>query len=402
VTGTNGKTTTTSMIASIVEAAGEPWARITTLGAWVDGEQVAEEASVEAFGAAVRRALEAQVRTIAIEATSRALAEGFAHRWPAEVGVFTNLSRDHLDYHGTPERYLGAKAQLFLSLPPGGSAVLNAADEASALLEEVTPRHALRRGFAGARAVRACASLPLELAARAVRVDRDGTLVELAASPLAERLGPALRLRVVGDVHADNALAAALASDALGYPAAAIRAGLERFAGVPGRFQLVARYPLVVVDYAHTPDALARTLRLARRLAFEGEVPGAGEGRVLCVFGCGGERDAGKRAPMGRLATELADVAVLTTDNPRGEDARAIEDQVAEGAVRSAGRLVREPDRVAAITMAVGMARRGDVVVVAGRGHERVQRIGSREVALCDAQVARDAWASRFEGKESS
>jgi UDP-N-acetylmuramoyl-L-alanyl-D-glutamate--2,6-diaminopimelate ligase len=139
VTGTNGKTTTTSMVEAIVAAAGEPSARITTLGSWVAGQLIAEDATSEAFSLTVRRAREVGVKTLAIETTSQALAEGFAAIWPADVGVFTNLSRDHLDYHGTPERYLAAKAQLFMHLREGGTAVLNAADGSSALLDEVTP-----------------------------------------------------------------------------------------------------------------------------------------------------------------------------------------------------------------------------------------------------------------------
>ncbi|MCW5809288.1 MAG: UDP-N-acetylmuramoyl-L-alanyl-D-glutamate--2,6-diaminopimelate ligase, partial [Deltaproteobacteria bacterium] len=168
-TGTNGKTTTTSMVAAIVDAAGEPSARLTTVGAWVCGEQVPNPTPQEEFLFTVERAIAAGVRTLALETTSKALAAGLAQRWPAHVAVFTNLTRDHLDMHGTPEMYLASKAQLFIALPPGGTAVLNADDESSALLREVMPDHAHVERYS-ARDARGCA-----LAARAVEVAPDGT-----------------------------------------------------------------------------------------------------------------------------------------------------------------------------------------------------------------------------------
>jgi UDP-N-acetylmuramoyl-L-alanyl-D-glutamate--2,6-diaminopimelate ligase len=383
VTGTNGKTTTTSMIDAIVAAAGEPSARVTTLGTWVAGRRVADEITMEAFARGVDRAVAAGVRTIAVETTSKSLGSGFAWRWRPRVAVFTNLTRDHLDYHGTPEQYLAAKAQLFLALPPEGVAVLNAADPASALLAEVVPAPARIAGYAARGVAAECAALPVVLAARDVSVSRAGTVVRLTPSTLAARLGPEIRLGIIGEVHAENALAAAVAADALGYSAAAIREGLGGFPGVPGRFEVVVREPLVAVDYAHTPDALDRTLRLARRLARESG------GRVACVFGCGGDRDRGKRPQMGRVADEGADEVILTADNPRSEDPAAIADEVAAGAPRPQARWTRELDRARAIETAVRGARPGDVVVVAGKGHERTQEIGRGTVPFSDADVVR-------------
>jgi UDP-N-acetylmuramoyl-L-alanyl-D-glutamate--2,6-diaminopimelate ligase len=382
VTGTNGKTTTTSMIDAIVAATGAPSARVTTLGAFVLGQHLSDGMTRAAFDEAVRAATAAGVEVLAIETTSKALGGGFARRHPPDVAVFTNLSRDHLDTHGTPERYLAAKAQLFLALGPTGVAVLNASDPASALLDEVAAPGVRRLAYAPRAVAPECGRLPVVLAAESVRVDRDGTSIELAASDLARRLGGELRLRVVGSVHADNALAAAVAADALGIEAAAVRAGLESFAGVPGRFEIVARRPLVAVDYAHTPDALARTLRMARGLI------ASWTGRVLVVFGCGGDRDRGKRPEMGRIADELADEVFLTTDNPRREDPRAIADAVFGGA-RPLARWVREPDRAAAIARAIEGASATDVVVIAGKGHERTQSVGGVEHPFSDVEVAR-------------
>ncbi len=387
VTGTNGKTTTTSMLAAVARAAGEPWARVTTLGMWAGGERVAEDGSMASFVRCVERAVESGARTLALETTSRSLAAGFARRWPPDVAVFTNLSRDHLDRHGTVEAYLAAKAQLFLALPAGGTAVLNADDPASALLAEVLPRGVVSRGWSVGESRPQHVATPVTLRASGVVASRRGTRVELAGSALAERLGGALHLRVAGRVHAHNALAAAVAADALGYDPDAIRAALESFEAVPGRFEVVAHEPLVVVDFAHTPDALAQTLRAARELV----APDGG--RVVCVFGCGGDRDRGKRPEMGTIADAEADLVVLTNDNPRTESPEAIADMVAEGARGQAG-WTRELDRRAAIRLAIQEANRVDAVVIAGRGHEAVQIVGTERRPFSDADVARQALAA--------
>jgi UDP-N-acetylmuramoyl-L-alanyl-D-glutamate--2,6-diaminopimelate ligase len=278
------------------------------------------------------------------------------------------------------EEYLAAKAQLFVHAR--SAAVLHASDSSSALLAEVTPADTLRLGYAARAIDPDCTELPMTLRAESVEVSRDGTRLVLAPSPLADRLGGELRLRVVGAVHAENALAAAVAADAAGYDAKAIVAGLSSFTGVAGRFQIVGRSPLVAVDYAHTPDALERTLSLARSL---------GDGRVIVVFGCGGDRDRGKRPQMGEVAAREADVVVLTTDNPRHEAPETIADEVAAGIGEGAARILRIPDRAAAIRAAIELAAASDIVVVAGKGHEAVQIVGDREVPFDDAIIARTA-----------
>ena len=383
VTGTNGKTTTTSMVASIVAASGEPSARITTVGSWVGDELVDEEGTVEGFARTLRMSVAAGVRTLAVETTSRALAEGFAHQWRARIAVFTNLTHDHLDYHGTAEQYLAAKAQLFMTLPDDGVAVFNACDSASELLREVTPPTVRCTAFAASVERATTRTIPWGLVADNVIVSRTGTQVMLAPGALADRLGRRLHLRVPGAVHAQNAMAAALAADAAGYSPEAIVVGLEQFQGVAGRFQIVARAPFVVVDYAHAPDALQHTLEIARALV-ESKA-----GRVICVMGCGGDRDAGKRQPMGRLAAELANVVIITTDNPRSEDPAAIADAVETGARQASATLVRELDRRAAIEQAILAASPDDVVVIAGRGGERVQEVGDERITFNDAEVAK-------------
>jgi UDP-N-acetylmuramoyl-L-alanyl-D-glutamate--2,6-diaminopimelate ligase len=379
VTGTNGKTTTTSMIAAVVAAAGEPEARLTTVGAWVAGEKMAGDSATAEFLATVETAVARGVRTLALETTSKALGGGLAKRWPAHVAVFTNLTRDHMDMHGSAEAYLAAKAQLFMALPRGGVAVLNADDPSSELLRDVMPPWAEVRTFS----VRDPGAT---LAATSVVASARGTAVTLAPSRLGDALGGRLELAVVGAVHAQNALGAALACDALGYPAEAIGRGLAGFTTVAGRFQIVGERPLVVVDYAHTPDGLDGTLRTAREIV----ATEARGGRVVCVFGCGGGRDRGKRPEMGAIADRLADIVVLTTDNPRHEEPAAIAAEVAAGAPAPRAAWHTELDRRAAIEWAIANARPDDLVVIAGKGHEAVQEVRGVEHPFSDADVARE------------
>jgi len=378
-TGTNGKTTTTSMVAAIVAASGEIAARVTTVGAWVGDELIPAPTPMEEFLGTAERAVERGGRTLALEVTSKALAAGIARQWPPDISVFTNLTRDHLDMHGSPEAYLAAKAQLFMALNPGARAVLNQDDPSSALLREVIAPGVEIETYS----VRdpACT-----LAAAAVEVRPGATRIVLVPSAFARELDGAIELAISGGVHAQNALAAALACRAAGYPAQVIRRGLEGFAGVPGRFEVVGERPLVVVDYAHTPDGLVGTLTTARELCRR---------QVICVFGCGGGRDRGKRPEMAAIVDERADIAILTTDNPRHEDPAAIAAEVRTGAPIPRARWIEELDRAAAIALAVAMADPEDVVVIAGKGHERVQEIAGRELVFSDVDVARASIARR-------
>ena len=387
VTGTNGKTTTTSMLATIAAAAGEVPASVTTLGMRVGGRQMADDKTFDSFLRTAAEAVRTGARPFAIEVTSRALASGFAKKWPAEIAVLTNLSRDHLDRHGTPEAYLAAKAQLFLALPPGGAAILNGNDPASALVAELLDPSIRRLFFRGPLATgRRDDGAPLggvnDLVANEVTVSRQGTRLSLAHGDLARALDHRLDLRVIGHVHAENALAAALAAHALGIAPGAIAAGLASFAGVDGRFQIVAEHPLVVVDFAHTPDALRAVLRTCRSIA--------GPGEVICVFGCGGDRDTGKRAPMGAVADDLADRIFVTNDNPRSEDPMAIAAAICANMARSQSRTV-QLDRGTAIAEAIASAGPADVVLIAGRGHEREQIVGAAAIPFSDAEAAAEA-----------
>ncbi len=290
--------------------------------------------------------LDAGDRSCAMEATSHGSELGRLDRVRFSVLVFTNLSQDHLDFHGTMERYFEAKRRLFTEERP--PAAINVGDEWGRKLAADRP-DALTFGFAD----------DAEVGPQALE-------------------GIDLKLR--GRFNAENALGALAASRLLGIDDDAIARGLESVRGVPGRFESVsAGQPFeVIVDYSHKPEALESVLRTARELT---------SGRLICVFGCGGDRDRGKRPIMGGIASELADVAIVTSDNPRSEDPQAIIDEILTGVTRE---VEVEPDRAAAIERALSEADEGDVVVIAGKGHEQGQEFADRTIPFDDREVARD------------
>ena len=349
VTGTNGKTTTSFLLYSILAAAGRRPGLLGTIESRVGGERrPAIRTTPEAIDVqrALREMLDAGDRSCAMEATSHGSELGRLDRVRFAALVFTNLSQDHLDFHGTMERYFEAKRRLFTKTEP--PAAINVGDDWGRKLAADRP-DALTFGFA----------------------------------PDAE-IGPAalggIDLKLRGRFNAENALGALAASRLLGIEDEAIVRGLEAVRGVPGRFEPVAEgQPFeVIVDYSHKPDALESVLRTARELT---------EGRVICVFGCGGDRDRGKRPVMGRIASELADLAIVTSDNPRSEDPAAIIDEILAGVTRE---VEVEPDRAAAIERALSEAAEGDVVLIAGKGHEQGQEFADRTIPFDDREVARD------------
>ena len=351
VTGTNGKTTTTLMLQSILEAAGRPTGVIGTLS----GSRTTPEApELQARLAELRD--EGRV-AVAMEVSSHALDQHRVAGTRFRVAVFTNLSPDHLDYHATMEDYFAAKARLF---DPALSeqAVVNVDD----------PRGRLLRDAAAIPTVGYSMSEVSDLA------------LGLRSSSGRWR-GHQLRVPLGGSFNVSNALAALTAATLLGVEESVAVEGLAATPPVDGRFELVdagQSFP-VVVDYAHTPDGLEQLLGAARALA---------RGRVLVVFGCGGERDREKRPAMGSAAARLADVVVVTSDNPRSEDPRAIIEAVVAG-TQGAEHVQVEPDREAAIALALAQAGADDVVVVAGKGHETTQTIGDRVLPFDDREVTR-------------
>jgi UDP-N-acetylmuramoyl-L-alanyl-D-glutamate--2,6-diaminopimelate ligase len=374
VTGTNGKTSTVWWTAACLAKIARPVAQVTTLGSFLDDQPLAVPRDFDGFLATMRAGAAAGGRFAALEMTSEALARGFARTWPCSIGVFTNLTHDHLDAHGSPEHYLASKAQLFVNLPPGGAAVLNAADPVSELIADVIP--------SGVRVVsyvvpsRGDAARTAELRAISVEPSWTGTRLAIEAQGELAHAPRQVAIRGIGAIFAENALASLSAALLAGVPPDAAAEALAGAPPPPGRFQVIASDggPRVVVDYAHTPDALARTLATARLLC---------EGELWVVFGAGGQRDRAKRAPMG-LAASAADHVVLTSDNPRAESPATIADHIRAGVAPTVRPCV-VLDRRDAIRTAVREAGERDVVVIAGKGHEAEQIMGERSVPFDDA-----------------
>ena len=383
VTGTNGKTSTTRFTAAALGSLARPVASFTTLGAFLDEQPLDVAQSYQGVLDAVRAALDSGGRYAALEVTSEVLSLGFAQRWPFRVAVFTNLSHDHLDAHGSPEHYFASKAQLFNALPQeGGMAVVNGCDEVAELLLEVTPQSARRLAYGVA--ARGSAALPLDASASPALLTLEGTrsTITLAAS-----LGGGsfeLATRAIGSIFLENALAAWLAAVALGADPARAAGAIASVSPPRGRFEVVAREPIVVVDYAHTPDALRRTLDTARAL---------GQARVVVVFGAGGNRDQAKRPAMGAAAA-AADRVIVTSDNPRDEDPQRIADAILEAVPKSCDTSA-DLDRARAIREAVLAAGENDVVVIAGKGHELTQTLRGEQRTFSDVAVAKAAVAER-------
>lgn len=376
ITGTNGKTSTTSTIAALLGARSRPVARVTTLGCFLDDARLEVPPHYDGFLETMRRCADLGGRYAAVELTSEALALGFARAWPWRIGVFTNLSHDHSDAHPSVEHYLASKAQLFMALPAGGVAVLNARDANAELIAEVTPpgvemiRYAVpSRGELWGEA---------QLSAHSLRVSLSGTQFELDAGERFAGLPRSWTIRGIGEVFVENALAALGTALAASVPADAAAAVLASVPPPPGRFELVRERPYVVIDYAHTPDALSRTLTTARALC---------HGTLSVVFGAGGNRDRAKRPLLG-AAARAADRIVLTSDNPRDEDPRAIVDEIAEG-IGAHANLSRELDRQRAIQLALREAGAQDWVLIAGKGHESQQEIAGIKAAFSDAAIVR-------------
>lgn len=380
VTGTNGKTSTARFLAAALGSIARPTLEVTTLGTALDGEALAVPKSYRGVLSAVRTALERGARFAALEVTSEVLALGLAQRWPFRAGVFTNLTHDHLDAHGSPEHYFASKAQLFRSLAPeGGVAVVNGCDEVADLLYEVIRPGVAKLSYG--MESRGAAQVPLDASAEVTACGFDGTTLSVT---FGERLGSrtlSLSTRGVGEIFAENALAALVTACALGARADDAARAIAAAPPPRGRFERVLTAPNVVVDYAHTPDALRRTLMTARTLAVGG--------RVSVVFGAGGNRDREKRPAMGEAAG-LADRVFITSDNPRSEDPRRIADAIA-AAVPPGVELVIDLDREHAIASAVRSAEARDVVVIAGKGHETEQQIGAEKRPFSDAEAARRA-----------
>lgn len=375
ITGTNGKTTTAAILRHLLSRRA-PAASVGTLGVvGPDGTVVPGSAALTTPGPVevamwLRRLLRAGVRGVAMEVSSHALDQGRVAAVRFDAAVFTNLSRDHLDYHGTFEAYRAAKLRLLELRKPGAAAVLNADDPVWAGAAENCTR-CLRFGT-GTQA---------EIRAENIAVVPGGTEWVLC-SPEAS---VPVRLPLYGAYNVSNALGAAAALWSLGWPLEEVAEGLASLPQVPGRLEYVAGPPdgpTVLIDYAHTPDALARALAAVRPLV---------KGRLIVVFGAGGDRDAGKRPEMGRVAALGADLAIVTSDNPRTEDPERIIADIESG-MGDAPRL-RIPDRAEAIRRALAEATEDDLVLLAGKGHETYQIWGTERRPFDERAVVREILA---------
>ena len=381
ITGTNGKTTTSYLVRSIYEEAGIRCGVMGTVMYGIgDREIAATRTTPEApeLQALMRQMVHADCGACVMEVSSHALALRRADAIEFAAGVFTNLTRDHLDFHISMEEYFAAKRRLFEMLPPGAPAVVNIDDPRGATIVE-----------AAQRPVTYAVSGAADVTPGPLSLSLDGLEFDVRAPQGAMHVRSAL----VGRPNVYNILAAVAATAALGVPLSAIERGIASLKGVPGRFERVSSSGddvTVIVDYAHTDDALRNLLETARPLARQ---------HLVTVFGAGGERDRTKRPLMGMVAARLSDVVVITSDNPRSEDPQRIIDEINLGAqqeIRQGGaEVLTIPDRREAILHAVTRASHGDLVLVAGKGHEKSQDIGGRVLPFDDVAVAREALQAR-------
>ncbi len=377
VTGTNGKTTTVGMLRHLFDTPQARSASIGTLGTLVGSEGIpfgGAEGSLTTPGPielqrTLRALADAGVGTVAMEVSSHSLDQRRAEGVQFAAAVFTNLTRDHLDYHGTMEAYFAAKASLVALLAPNGVAVVNADDRAWDALPSVSRR--VTFGMTNARA---------DVRAGEIRFDSHGSAWQLITPAGSAQV----HLPLIGDFNVANALGAAATAYALGLNAAAIAERLGTQPQVPGRLEIIGGHPTVLRDYAHTPDALERALMALRPFT---------PGELIVMFGAGGDRDRGKRPLMAKIADRLADRVIITSDNPRTEDPDAILDEIA--AAMPKGRYERIEDRRAAIERAIAMANPDrDVVLLAGKGHEDYQVRGTTKYPFDEKEIVGEILAA--------
>jgi UDP-N-acetylmuramoyl-L-alanyl-D-glutamate--2,6-diaminopimelate ligase len=382
ITGTNGKTTTAHLMASIFDAAHVPCGVLGTVGYRIGDEtRAATHTTPEApeVQGLLREMVERGCRACAMEVSSHALSLRRVDGVSFAAGIFTNLTRDHLDFHADMEAYFQAKRRLFEMLPDTAPSLVNVDDPRGVALAESTKRpltYAINR--------------PADITPGPLSFSLDG----LAFDVRTPRGTLHVRSSLVGRPNVYNILAAVSAATALGIELDAIERGVTALSGVPGRFQVVSNPKdefTVVVDYAHTDDALRNLLETARPLT---------RGRLITVFGCGGDRDRTKRPLMGAVAGRLSDLIIITSDNPRTEDPARIIEEIQRGLTPdtrrdSAQRLLTIVDRRAAVDKAIELAKPGDVVLIAGKGHETSQTIGTHVLPFDDVAVARDALSRR-------
>lgn len=383
VVGTNGKTTSTYLMKSILEAAGHRVGLIGTI-ANIIGDQVLEAHNTTPGTLELQQLFDRMVRDgvnyVVMEVSSHSIHQGRVAGLRFQSAIFTNITQDHLDYHKTFEEYLRVKSQLFQDLPSDSWAAINGDDPHSREIIAKTSAHVLTYGI----------EQPADVKAENIRIGMDG--VEYTVISPQGNLD--LKLHLTGYFNVYNSLGVLTAALGLGIDLSVIKRGLESITGVPGRFQKIVVPGMnftVIVDYAHTPDGLENTLRTGR---------GLNPRRLLLVFGCGGDRDRTKRPIMGALAAKMADYSIITSDNPRSEEPMAIIREIESGfkAAATAAAYQLEADRELAIRKIIMEAQPGDLVIIAGKGHETYQQFADRTIHFDDREIAAAVLKERFNG----
>lgn len=381
VTGTNGKTTVTHLIQKIIEENNEKCALIGTLGYKLSSSDDYKEAKhttpqAPELQATLKTILDKQIKNVVMEVSSHSLEQNRVGGCIYKGAVFTNLTQDHLDYHITMNNYFEAKAILFKNLKENDFAVINIDDEYAQRLISVIPEEV--------KVITYGIKKPADITAENIDFSIHGAKCNFNISGKVL----SLNMQLNGMFSVYNALAAFACGVSLGISPEICKESLEKTASVAGRFEIVNKEPLVIVDYAHTPDGLENVLRAAREITPENSA-------LICLFGCGGDRDATKRPKMGKIADELADKIVVTSDNPRSEDPQLIISDIMTG-IKSVNtqRIFVEPDRREAIKLLKSISDKNDVIVLAGKGHEDYQILKDETIHFDDREEARKVFAN--------
>jgi len=402
VTGTNGKTTTVGLLRHLLDVAGQRAASIGTLGVLIGsaGEEMPGGGGLTTPGPVelqrvLRVLADRGVTRVAMETSSHALHQHRVDGVHFAAAVFTNLTRDHLDYHGTMEAYRDAKLELLSLLAPDGVACFN--------IDDVTWQHTVAEmDVSGSQAsaprrTTFSALQDADVTAHDVVYDATGSRFELRVRTAQGTTQHQVTLPLIGDFNVANALGAAAGALAMGITPQDVADGLSQSPQVPGRLERLRTEPTVLRDYAHTPDALERALLAVRPFTMR---PDGAPSRLIVVFGCGGDRDRGKRPVMGSIAERLADVTIVTSDNPRTEDPERILDDIEAGMTRRDHQ--RIVDRRDAIAAALRMASAHDVVVLAGKGHETYQIRGTTSYPFDERIIVQELWDAMTQGGDDS
>lgn len=372
VTGTNGKTTTSHLVKSILEAAGEKVGLVGTIEYKI-GDRVIPATHTTPESLELNELFDSMLNSgctsVSMEVSSHALDQSRVYGLDFDVAIFTNLTQDHLDYHGTMEKYFDAKKLLFSELKPTGCAVINNDD-----------RHGLDiLNSANARKISYGINSSADIRAKGIKLSIDGTTLSVTDHHSEWTMTTPL----IGKFNAYNVLASYSAGVALSVPHEQILTGISNLKSVRGRFERIASPAgwTAIIDYAHTPDALENCLK-----AIHDILPTRNRGRIITVFGAGGDRDKMKRPQMGQIAGDYSNIVIVTSDNPRTENPELIIDDIIRGIMRRAS-VLREVDRRTAIERAISCAKQGDVILIAGKGHEDYQIIGKEKIHFSDREI---------------